>query len=158
MPRAFSETDRAFAPRERRALGAVRANGYLDGRGSAGQQVAKAYAQWCWRLKVPLVWFDRRSPRSKYGRLRLDLFTTALRLTRAGQSALKGLGPPGSAVVSPHDAWWESVPLADLEGLAVIVLKTALTKGNAELNRARVLNFGRREPARVLEMSAARLA
>jgi len=142
-----------LAPRERRALAAARAVGYLDARRATGRQIARPYALWCWRLKIPLVWFDRRSPRSKYGRLRLDLFTTANRLTEAGQMVLQDLG---ARTVSPHDASWERVLLSEIEALAAAVLRTALR--DYELNDARVTTVRRREPARLLELPAARSA
>jgi hypothetical protein len=80
-----------------------------------------------------MVWFERHSPRSRFGCLRLDMLTTPHMLTGAGQAALKALD---STKVSPHDALWERVPLPRLDKLAHAAFRAAVQPQNYRLNRA----------------------
>lgn len=120
--------------------------------------MVKAYGLWCWRLKIPLVWFERRSPRSRYGRVRLDMFTTANMLTAGGQAAMRAMGGAGPAEISPHDALWDRVPMHSLGQLANAALRAAVRRGNYEPNRVGIVSVRRRKPARVLELWPARAA
>jgi len=98
---------------------------------------------WCWRLKIPMVWIEFRTPRSRYGRVRLDMFTTPNRLTPAGQAAMNALG---QARASPHDACWERIPLRELDRFANSVFRAATRRGNYEPNRSRlVVDMRRRQ-------------
>jgi hypothetical protein len=108
-------------------------NGYLDATCRDNPAVIKAHGLWCWRLKVPMVWFERLSPRSRFGRLHLDMLTTPNMLTGPGQAALKALG---TAKVSPHEAFWERVPLRRLDKLAHAAFRAAIQPPNYRLNRA----------------------
>jgi len=107
-----------FGTRERRRLDRAREKGYLDARCRNNQKVIEAFGLWCWRLKVPMVWFERQTPRSKYGRVHLELFTTANRLTANGQAAIQslcdGLTVKGQPRTSPHNAFCDRVPLSKL--------------------------------------------
>src|SRR5512146_3209527 len=100
--------------RDRSRLARARANGYLNAMCGSRQRVAEAHGFWCWRLRGPLVWFERKSPRSRYGRVRLELFTTANVLTEGGETALADiagrLGLAGRVTISPYDGVWEDVP------------------------------------------------
>ena len=122
-----------LTPRERRRLQLAHENGYLDATCRDNRAIVKAHGLWCWRLKVPMVWFERHSPRSRFGRLRLDMLTTPNMLTGAGQSALKSLG---DIQASPHDALWERVPLPRLRKMAHAAFRAAVQAGNYRLNRA----------------------
>ena len=104
--------------------------GYLDARCRNSQQVVERFGLWCWRMKIPMVWFDRQSPRSRYGRVHLELFTTANRLTAGGQEAVQALC---SAVtvqrksnVSSHSAYCGFVPLDKIEDLARAIFRSAV--------------------------------
>ena len=107
-------------------------NGYLDATCRANAAIVKAHGLWCWRLKVPMVWFERRSPRSRLGCLRLDMLTTPNMLTGAGQAALKALG---DGQVTAHDAVWENVPLPRLAKMSHAALRAAIQAPNYRLNR-----------------------
>jgi len=148
--------------RERRRLELARENACLDARLPAGQRVVKAYGLWCWRLKIPMVWFERRTPRSRYGRVRLDMFTTPNMLTAGGQAAMKELGAPAlgttEAAVSAHDACWDRVPLAQLEKLAKAAFRAAVKAGNYRLNRARLVDIESRAPGRPLKVAPRKAA
>jgi hypothetical protein len=119
-------------PRDWRRLHLAHENGYLDATCRDNRAILKAHGLWCWRLKVPMVWFERNSPHSRFGRLHVDMLTTPHMLTGAGQAALKALDP---AKVSPHDALWEGVPLTRLDKLAHAALRAAVQPQNYRLNR-----------------------
>jgi hypothetical protein len=126
-----------FGTRERKRLERARENGYLDARYRNNQKVIEAFGLWCWKLKVPLVWFERQTPRSKYGRVHLELFTTANRLTANGQEAMQAIfdsfNVKSHAEVWPHAASCDRVPLSRLEDLAKAVFRTATRTGNYEI-------------------------
>jgi hypothetical protein len=119
---------------QRRRLSLARENGYLNAaRGDAGKLLA-AYARWCWRLRIPVVWSERCSPRSRYGRVCLDLYTTSNRLTAAGQAEMQDLALHARA--SPHDARWEHIPVRDLDRLAAAAFRSCTRPVNYQPNRA----------------------
>ena len=104
--------------------------GYLDARCRNSQQVVERFGLWCWRMKIPMVWFERQSPRSRYGRVHLELFTTANRLTAGGQEALKALYSAvtvkGTSNVSSHSSHCTFVPLDKIEDLARAIFRSAV--------------------------------
>jgi hypothetical protein len=125
----------ALTARELRRLRQAHENGYLDATCRENRAIVKAHGLWCWRLKLPMVWFERRSPHSRFGCLRLDMLTTPNMLTGAGQTALKALG---EGKISPHDAVWEQVPLARAEKMAHAAFRAAIQTPNYRLNRASI--------------------
>jgi len=80
-----------------------------------------------------MVWFERRSEYSRFGRLRLDMLTTPHMLTGAGQTALKALA---DGQISAHDAVWEHLPLARAAKMAHAAFRAAIQVQNYRLNRA----------------------
>ena len=118
--------------RARSRLQKARELGYLNALRDPG--LTGPHSQWCWRLKVPVIWMERCSPHSRYGRVRLDLFTTPRALTRAGREALETLaarfGVRAKAAVSAHDACWDRVPAPRLEELAGAVFRAVNRPGN----------------------------
>jgi hypothetical protein len=129
-----------LTPRERRRLAQAHENGYLDATCRQSRAVVKAHGLWCWRLKVPMVWFERLSPYSRFGRLHVDLLTTPNVLTGAGQAALKALGVDQ---VTAHDALWVQVPLGRLAKLAHDAFRAAVQPRNYRPNRASVAKIDR---------------
>ena len=125
-----------FGTRERRRLDRARERGYLDARCRNSLKVIEAFGLWCWRLKVPMVWLERQTPRSKYGRVHLELFTTPNRLTASGQAAIRtlcnGLTVKGEPRVSPHNSCCDRVPLSRVEELAKAAFRAATRTGNYE--------------------------
>lgn len=123
-----------FGTRQRRRLDRAREKGYLDARCRNACKVIEAFGLWCWRLKLPMVWFERQTPRSKYGRVHLELFTTANRLTPRGQATLQflceGVTVQGQPRISPHHAFFDRVPLGGLEELAKAAFRAATRTGN----------------------------
>ncbi len=148
--------------RARRRLERARENGYLDATGAKSQGIAEAHGLWCWRLRLPKVWFERCSPYSKYGRVHLDLFSTSHVLTDRGQAALENIGArleiDSPLTMSLHDARWNRVPLRKLDALAKSVLKTTLKAGNCELNRSEVRGDAKRKSATLVNISDLRAA
>ena len=117
---------------ERRRLQQAHENGWLVATCRDNRAIVKAHGLWCWRLKLPMVWSERHGPRSRVGRLRLDMLTTPNMLNAAGQSALKALD---ATKISPHDALWERVPLPRLEKLAHAAFRAAIQAPRYRLNR-----------------------
>ncbi len=118
--------------RTRGRLQKARELGYLNA--ACDPRLAGLHSQWCWRLKIPVIWMERRSPHSRFGRVHLDLFTTPRALTPAGRAALRDLterlGIGGAVAVSSHDACWDRVPLRQLEHLAGAVFRAVNRPGN----------------------------
>lgn len=131
--------DKQLTSGVRRRLGRARENGYLNATCESSQRIVHSHGFWCWRLRVPLIWFERKSPRSKYGRVHLDLFTTANVLTEEGQAGLDGLGERfevrGRVVISAGTGLWEDVPVERIEELCRTVYRIATRLGNYELRR-----------------------
>ena len=129
-------------------------NGYLDATCRDNGAILKQHGLWCWRLKVPMVWFERYSPRSRFGRLRLDMLTTPNMLNGAGQAALKALG---DGRFSPHDAVWERVPLLLLAKMAHAAFRAAVQAQNYRLNRTPLtkIDARRMKPPKLLTRKTA---
>jgi hypothetical protein len=113
--------------RDRTLLDRARRNGYLDTTRGSGASLLRAHGFWCWKLRVPLVCFEPNSPRSRFGSVRLDLFTTPHRLTDAARAELATL--PGNATISPYDGIWRNVPKNALETVARAVYRIATRRG-----------------------------
>ena len=122
--------------RESALLVRARRQGYLDARRAGAQQLLRPYALWCWRLKLPVIWLEKRAPCSRYARVYLDLFTTAQMLTQPGQFELAALSACRAAI-SAHDASWDRIPLKEAAALAHAILRAAIRPGNHEPNRLR---------------------
>jgi hypothetical protein len=120
--------------RQRSRLRLGRETGYLNAACRNPEKLLAAYARWCWRLRIPVVWPERRSRYSRYGRVRLELYTTSRRLTAAGEAEMRALGLHATA--SPHDARWEFIPLRDLDRLAAAVYRASARPANHQRNRA----------------------
>ena len=142
--------------RERTRLRRARENGYLDACCHLNGALVHAYGLWCWRLKIPMVWLERRTLHSRYARVHLEMFTSANRLAAGGQSSMKAICAPGNTAtwtrVSPHDACWDHVAMPNARELAHAVLRAAIRPQNCELNEGRVEE---RKTGRVLRMASA---
>jgi hypothetical protein len=123
----------AFTTRERRRLERAHENGYLDATCRGNRALVKAYGLWCWRLKVPMVWFERSSPHSRFATVRLDMFTTPNMLTAAGQAVLDGLG---EGWITAHDAAWRRTPRARAGKMAHAAFRAAVQAGHYRSNRS----------------------
>ena len=113
--------------RQRRRLELARETGWLDARCRDHAEIVRIHGRWCWRLRIPFVWMERRSPRSRYGRLHLEMFTTGNVLTAQGEATLRALG---SRDVSAYGACWSRVPIKELDELARQVFRVATKSGN----------------------------
>jgi hypothetical protein len=120
-----------LSPAERRRLLQAHENGYLDATRRDNRAIVKGHGLWCWRMKLPMIWFERCSEHSRFGCLRVDMLTTPNVLTGAGQAALKALG---AGQISTHDAVWEREPLGRLEKLAHAAFRVAVQAPNYRLN------------------------
>jgi hypothetical protein len=142
--------------RERTRLRTARENGYLDACRSDNRALRDAYGLWCWRLKIPMVWLERRTRYSRFGRVQLEMFTSSNRLTVAGQFGMKGICAPGNAakwtVVSAHDACWDHVAMRNAQELAHTVFRAAIRPENYERNESRAEE---RKTGKVLRMALA---
>jgi hypothetical protein len=126
-----------FAGRGRSRLLRARIDGYLNATGSARDALHKAHGFWCWRLRLPLIWYERNSPHSRYGSLHVDLATTANRFTHHGMADLAALaerlGVRGPAVLTAYEARWDRIPTERLDELARVALRLSMRLGNYEL-------------------------
>ena len=131
------QSETSFGNRERRRLDRAREKGYLDARRRNSRKLIEPFGLWCWRLKLPMIWMERRTPRSKYGRISVEMFTTANRLTDAGQTAIQELFlaavVKGTSQISAHSVCCDRVPLGSLDRLARAVLRAITRAGNYEL-------------------------
>jgi hypothetical protein len=145
--------------RERTRLRKARENGYLDACCKENRELVHAYGLWCWRLKLPMVWLERRTRYSRFGRVQLEMFTSANRLTAGGQAGMKAICAPGNAAgwtrVSPHDACWDHVALPNARDLAHVVCRAALRPENYERNEDRVERMRERKTGKILRMVSA---
>ena len=145
--------------RQRMRFRIAREVGYLDARCRENQALVDAYGLWCWRLKIPMVWLERRTRCSRYGRVQLEMFPSARRLTEAGQSEMKGICAPANAAawtqVSAHAARWEHVALPNGMELARAVFRAAIRLENYEKDERRIEIRPERKTGNVLRMASA---
>jgi hypothetical protein len=134
VPGNSIQSEAQLTGRQRRRLRLARENGFLNAACRDPRKLLAAYGRWCWRLRIPMVWSERRSPHSRFGRVHFDLCTTAHRLTSAGQAELQRLG--WKVTVSPHDARWDRVLLRDLDRLAAAAFRASTRTANREPARA----------------------
>ncbi len=141
--------------RQRGRLRRARERGYLDARCRENTALVRAYGLWCWRLKIPLVFVEKRSRYSRFARVRLEMFTAGMRLAPAGQTAMKAICAPANTAewtrVSADEASWDHVALASAADLARTVLRAALRHGHTEIPVAR-------RPVKLLRIEAPRSA
>jgi hypothetical protein len=142
--------------RERTRLRKARENGYLDACCNLNGVLVRAYGLWCWRLKIPIVWLERRTRYSRYARVHLEMFTSANRLAAAGLASMKAICAPGNAAtwtrVSAHNACWDHVAMPNATELAHAVFRAALRPRNYERNEDRAEE---RKTGKVLRMVSA---
>jgi hypothetical protein len=140
--------------REQKRLQSAREVGFLDARCKDNQALVRAYGMWCWRLKIPMVWLERRANYSRYGRVHLEMFTSANRLTSEGQAGMRAVCAPGNAAkwtqASAHDACWEHVAMPNARELARAVFRAATRPDHYERNECRVEE---RKTGKVLRMA-----
>jgi hypothetical protein len=148
-----------FGGRDRRRLQLAREKGYLDARCASSPKLLRAHGKWCWRLKLPMVWFERHTPHSRFGRVYLELFTTPNTLTAAGQAELQELATrhTGSRVqVTPNDARWERIRLDAIEKLANAVFRATVRVGNYRLTAFKLPNTDAATPGKLIRMLSRR--
>ena len=156
MPGTNIQPEDQLTGRQRRRLRLGRENGYLNATCRDPDKLLAAYTRWCWRLRIPVVWSERRSPYSRYGRVRLDLYTTSERLTTAGEAEVRALA--FHATTSPDDARWELIPLRDLDRLAAAVFRAVTRPANHQPNRVCPAALPARQAANVYFMDQSRAA
>jgi hypothetical protein len=145
--------------RERTRLRDARENGYLDACCNGNRALVNAYGLWCWRLKIPMVWLERRTRYSGYARVQLEMFTSANRLAAGGQAGMKAICAPGNAAmrtqVSPHGACWDHVAMPNAAELAHAVFRAAVRPQNYERSEDRADIVQGRRTGKVLQMASA---
>jgi hypothetical protein len=149
------QAEQRLKGRQKGRLSRARDSGFLEVRGPDSEKAFRFHGAWCWRLRLPLVWFERNSPSSRYGHVHLDLFTSGKWLTDRGLEELRALAP---AEISPYDAAWKRVPRRDLPALAARVIRVAVRPENLETTAVRRIEVLHRGPARIIEMSSPQAA
>ena len=124
--------------RDRTRLRKAREDGYLDARCPENRLLIQAYGMWCWRLKLPMVWLERRTRYSRYVRVKLEMFTSANRLSDGGRDRLQAVCAPGNQAgwtrITPHDATWDHVARSSAKDVARSVFRASIRAGNYERN------------------------
>ena len=122
--------------REQTRLCKARESGFLDARCPENRLLLQAFGMWCWRLKLPMVWLERRTRYSRYARVKLEMFTSNNRLTQRGRERLEAVCAPGNRAVwtniSEHQAAWDHVAQASAMELAKSVFRASVNSGNYE--------------------------
>jgi len=140
--------------REQTRLRKAREDGFLDARCPENGLLIQAYGMWCWRLKIPMVWLERRARYSRFARVKLEMFTCNQRLNAKGQERLNAICVPGnkapSTFISPHDVTWNHVAKGSARNLARSVFRAAVNSGNYERNQEEV---GAAKTGKLLQMA-----
>jgi len=148
--------------RDRRLLQTARENGYLNARNRHRRELLDAHSAWCWRLKLPIVWVERQTPRSKYGRLFLDMFTTPNALTPLGESKMRELltesSTRGQGRISGHEISWNRIRLQDLDRVARRTLRISTKLGCYAPSRVNAPQPARRAEESVVEIDRWRVS
>jgi hypothetical protein len=143
--------------REQSRLRRARENGYLDACCTGNEALVQAYGLWCWRLKIPMVWLERRTRCSRYRRVQLEMYTSTNRLTPAGQDYMKGICVPANTSawtrISAHDARWDHVARPSARELAGTVFRAAVRLENQCRNETQVENRQEWKTGKILQMA-----
>jgi hypothetical protein len=140
--------------REQTRLRKARENGYLDARCPDNRLLLQAFGMWCWRLKLPMVWLERRTRYSRYAQVKLEMFTTDNHLNQGGRERLAAVCAPGNRAgwtdISAHQAAWDHVTQSNARELARVAFRAAIYRGNYEKNE--VEETTSRKSGKVLQM------
>ena len=124
--------------REQTRLRKAREDGYLDARCPESRVLLQAFGMWCWRLKLPMVWLERRTRYSRYARVKLEMFTSNNLLNQRGREQLQAVCAPGNraawTTVEAHQAAWDHVAKFSAKELARAAFRVAVKGGNYEKN------------------------
>jgi hypothetical protein len=111
--------------------------GFLNARCRNREELLRAYGLWCWRMGLPMVWFEPRSTHSRLSRVHLDLFTTPGSLSVRGHAALiaisAGFIEARHASVTAHSAVWDRVAPEAAAEFARAIFRTLRRAGNLVL-------------------------
>jgi hypothetical protein len=111
--------------------------GFLNARSRKRDALLREYGLWCWRMGLPMLWFEARSPHSRLNRLHLDLFTTPGCLTTRGHAELIGLSAryvaARHASVTPQGGVWDRLGSEDAAQFARSIFRTIRRKGNYQI-------------------------
>lgn len=103
-------------------------NGFLNARGRHRDELLRAYGLWCWRMGLPMIWYQSRSSVSRLSRVHLDWMTTPLRLSVQGRAALMVVSArfvaARNATISPQAGTWDKVGPQDVEKFARAIFRT----------------------------------
>jgi hypothetical protein len=137
MPIISIMCERFQQPMPPKRLRIAMENGVLNGRCRSREELLRVYGLWCWRMGLPMVWFEPRSRNSRLSRVHLDLFTTPSRLSVRGRASLIALSAryvtARHGSISEHAAVWDRLEPADVAEFARAVFRTVRRSGNYEL-------------------------
>jgi len=118
-------------------LRAAMEDGYLNARCRRRDELLRTYGRWCWRMGLPLVWFEPRSPYSRTSRVHLDLFTTPLSLSVRGRAELIALSARYTAAkyasISSYSGVWDRLAPGDAALFARAIFRIVRRAGNYEI-------------------------
>lgn len=128
------QSERGMPPKRLRS---AMESGVLNVRCKRREKLLRIHGLWCWRLGLPMVWFESQSRNSRLSSVHLDLFTTPGRLTVRGHAALIALSARYVAArhgsISAYEAVWDHVAASDVAEFARAVFRTVRRAGNYEL-------------------------
>ena len=140
--------------REQTRLQKAREDGYLDARCPENRLLLQAFGMWCWRLKLPMVWLERRTRYSRYARVKLEMFTSNNLLNQRGRERLQAVCAPGNRAawtdISAHQAAWDHVTQSNAREVAHAAFRAAVNCGNYEKNEE--AGAANRKSGKVLQM------
>ncbi len=122
-------------------LRAARENGFLNARCRGREGLIRAYGVWCWRMGLPMLWYEPRTPRSRLSRLHLDLFTGPGSLPVPALAALIAVSARYVAArhgaVTPYGAVWDRLDPKDVVDFARAVFRCVRRSGRVESEAGR---------------------
>ena len=142
-----------------RTLGRARDAGFMDATCARSTALLRVYGLWCWRLKLPIIWIERHSPRSKYARVCLEMFTTPNVLTSAARAEIERMchrmSAGGPFAIADYDVFCDRVPLVDAPAMARKLLRIVTSAEGSQRRGIRlVANMSSRKRPRLVDMGA----
>jgi len=132
MPATLSQNETRPPQRLQRA----QQHGFLNARCRDSEGLIRNYGLWCWRMGVPMVWYERRSAGSRFTRVHLEMLTTPFVLSVRGHAALIAVSAPvvqaRHATIMGHGALWEMVPSHAADDFARSVFRAVRGPGSYE--------------------------
>ena len=141
--------------REQTRLRKAYEDGYLDARCQENKTLLQAFGMWCWRLKLPMVWLERRTRYSRYAQVKLEMFTSNNSLNQMARERLQAVCVPGNRgagkSITADGAVWDHVAQSNAREVARVAFRAAINCGNYQKNEPEGMST--RKSGKVLRMA-----